>query len=155
MPSSEMPIYFINPDNRKHRHDQWQQIVKDDEAWWNRLQSPNGSSDQNGAVTRQSAGASSDWDASKSAVLGMATKYHLDTYESECLMLYSLLRFMTVYSFILYPTCQIGFVGSLRATGYSGAIILGIGDNLPADVIAYLKEQNVSVPQRNCLLCLG
>ena len=41
MPSSEMPIYFINPDNRKHRHDQWQQIVKDDEAWWNEKHSNN------------------------------------------------------------------------------------------------------------------
>ena len=81
MYSSEMPIYFINPDNRKRRHEQWQQIVKDDEEWWNGMQDPN-DSHQDGAVTSRTASASSVWDPSKSAVLGMATKYHLDIYES-------------------------------------------------------------------------
>ena len=59
----------------------------------------------------------SHWDSSKSAVLGLATGYPRYVYE--------------------------GFVGSLRATGFSGHIILAIAKNAPEDVVSYLKEHNV------------
>ena len=36
------------------------------------------------------------------------------------------------------------FVGSLRATGYSGRIILGISPDAPGDVIRYLESQDVT-----------
>ena len=36
------------------------------------------------------------------------------------------------------------FVGSLRATGYTGRIILGISPDAPADVLLYLESQNVT-----------
>ncbi|KAL7501440.1 hypothetical protein ACHAWT_010409 [Skeletonema menzelii] len=62
---------------------------------------------------------SNHWDSSKSAVLGLATGYPRYVYE--------------------------GFVGSLRATGFSGHIILAIAKNAPDDVVSYLKEQNVTM----------
>eukprot|EP00978_Attheya_sp_CCMP212_P004910 scaffold10750_cov60-Attheya_sp.AAC.1 len=37
------------------------------------------------------------------------------------------------------------FVGSLRATGFSGAIILGIASDAPQGVLDYLAETNVTV----------
>lgn len=54
------------------RHEQWQQIIKDDEDWWDKKQNPDGSSDPT---------TSGDWDSSKSAVLGLATNYGLGVYE--------------------------------------------------------------------------
>ena len=53
----------------------------------------------------------------KPAVLGMAAGYDLSVYKR--------------------------FVGSLRATGYSGHIILGVKSNLEDDILVYLKGQNV------------
>ena len=61
----------------------------------------------------------SHWDSSKSAVLGLASGYSRYVYE--------------------------GFVGSLRATGFSGHIILAIAKDAPPDVISYLTEQNVTM----------
>ena len=46
-------------------------------------------------------------------------------------------------SFILSLNVPIEFVGSLRATGYNGHIILGISPNAGASVVEYLREQNV------------
>ena len=57
------------------------------------------------------------WDSQKSAVLGLATGYMLRDYKR--------------------------FVGSLRATGFPGHIILGIAANAPSDVVQYLAESNV------------
>jgi hypothetical protein len=84
--SSELPIYFKNPDNRKQRHEQWQQIVKDDEVWWDEIQNPNGPSSTNKGSS------SSDWDSSKSAVLGLATNYGKNVYERA----YSMLFYYTI-----------------------------------------------------------
>jgi len=53
----------------------------------------------------------SHWDSSKSAVLGLATGYPRNVYE--------------------------GFVGSLRATGFAGHIILAIAKDAPSDVVSY------------------
>eukprot|EP00814_Leptocylindrus_danicus_P010754 CAMPEP_0116011296 /NCGR_PEP_ID=MMETSP0321-20121206/4490_1 /TAXON_ID=163516 /ORGANISM="Leptocylindrus danicus var. danicus, Strain B650" /LENGTH=407 /DNA_ID=CAMNT_0003480515 /DNA_START=21 /DNA_END=1244 /DNA_ORIENTATION=- len=61
---------------------------------------------------------SSSWDSSKSAVLGLATKYNLDVYKI--------------------------FVGSLRATGFDGHIILGISEDLSPDVMEYLAANQVT-----------
>ena len=61
----------------------------------------------------------SHWDSSKSAVLGLATGYPRNVYE--------------------------GFVGSLRATGFAGHIILAIAKDAPSDVVSYLMEQNVTM----------
>lgn len=58
------------------------------------------------------------WDTSKSVVMGLATGYPLYTYKQ--------------------------FVGSLRATGFPGHIILGIKKNPGDDVLQYFKEQNVT-----------
>lgn len=64
-------------------------------------------------------GAQTDkWDSSKSVVMGLATNYPLHTYKK--------------------------FVGSLRATGYSGSIILGIAQDAPPNVLNYLAQQNVT-----------
>ena len=73
--SSELPIYFRNPENRKQRHDQWQKIIKDDEIWWKKLQNPDGTADE------EADGLTSDWDSSKSAVLGLASGYGLNIYQ--------------------------------------------------------------------------
>jgi hypothetical protein len=59
------------------------------------------------------------WDSSKSAVLGLASGYGRQVYEL--------------------------FVGSLRATGFSGHIILAIAKDAPSDVVSYLTEQNVTI----------
>ena len=59
------------------------------------------------------------WDSSKSAVLGLASGYPRYVYE--------------------------GFVGSLRATGFSGHIILAIAIDAPEDVVSYLEKQNVTM----------
>ena len=37
------------------------------------------------------------------------------------------------------------FVGSLRATGYSGNIILGIASDAPTSTVDYLASQNVTI----------
>lgn len=58
------------------------------------------------------------WDSSKSAVLGLATNYSLGVYKI--------------------------FVGSLRATGYNGHIILGIAKDAPPDVMQYLTTNKVT-----------
>ena len=142
--SSILPIYYLNENVRKARHRKWQEIVKDDEEWWNktlkmRQQMPQdipsgqenwqnqagGSSvsgdrdDTNDQFKSNETHVASNWDSSKSAVLGLASGYGLNVYQD--------------------------FVGSLRATGYTGHIILGIAKNAPSDVLNYLKEQNVTI----------
>lgn len=37
------------------------------------------------------------------------------------------------------------FVGSLRATGYAGHIILGIANDAPYHIVDYLTSQNVTI----------
>ena len=59
------------------------------------------------------------WDSSKSVVMGMINGYHLSIYET--------------------------FVGSLRATGYPGHIILGVANDAPKGTIDYLNSQNVTI----------
>jgi hypothetical protein len=59
------------------------------------------------------------WRSSHSAVLAMATNMYQGEYQI--------------------------FVGSLRATGYSGHIILGISDYAGEDVVNYLSSQNVTI----------
>eukprot|EP00550_Attheya_septentrionalis_P012351 CAMPEP_0198303944 /NCGR_PEP_ID=MMETSP1449-20131203/57148_1 /TAXON_ID=420275 /ORGANISM="Attheya septentrionalis, Strain CCMP2084" /LENGTH=509 /DNA_ID=CAMNT_0044006451 /DNA_START=1 /DNA_END=1527 /DNA_ORIENTATION=+ len=61
------------------------------------------------------------WDSSKSVLMGLASGYGKYTFEQ--------------------------FVGSLRATGFSGAIILGIASDAPRDVLDYLAETNVTVKE--------
>ena len=63
--------------------------------------------------------ASTPWRSSHSAVLALATNMRLDEYRT--------------------------FVGSLRATGYSGRIVLGISEDAPSDVVEYLTSQAVTV----------
>ena len=64
-------------------------------------------------------GEKNDWDSSKSVVMGMINGYPLHIYET--------------------------FVGSLRATGYVGSIILGIASDAPQVTIDYLNSQNVTI----------
>ena len=59
------------------------------------------------------------WDSSKSVVMGMINGYPLHIYET--------------------------FVGSLRATGCVGSIILGIASDAPRGTIDYLNSQNVTI----------
>ncbi|KAL3763446.1 hypothetical protein ACHAW5_010236 [Stephanodiscus triporus] len=59
------------------------------------------------------------WRSSHSAVLAMATNLNLNDYQI--------------------------FVGSLRATGYDGHIILGIRPDTSSDIIEYLEMQNVTM----------
>ena len=59
------------------------------------------------------------WDPAKSAVLGLAAGYGLQSYQD--------------------------FVGSLRSTGYPGHILLGLATNAPSDVLDYLRQQNVTI----------
>jgi hypothetical protein len=59
------------------------------------------------------------WDSSKSAVLAMATNMHLGEYQA--------------------------FVGSLRSTGYSGRIILGISPDASSEVVDYLEANMVTI----------
>ena len=57
------------------------------------------------------------WQSKNSAVLAMATNMDIDGYQR--------------------------FVGSLRATGFSGTIILGISDNASDEIRTYLSSQQV------------
>jgi len=57
------------------------------------------------------------WDSSKSVVIALAAGYGLNVYQQ--------------------------FVGTLRATGYKGYIILGISKHPPPDVKRYLHDMNV------------
>ena len=59
------------------------------------------------------------WESSKSVVMGMINGFPLSIYET--------------------------FVGSLRATGYPGHIILGIANDAPKGTIDYLNSQNVTI----------
>jgi hypothetical protein len=63
--------------------------------------------------------AKNNWRSSNSAVLAMATNMGMIEFYN--------------------------FVGSLRATGFSGHIVLGISDGAGDDVVAYMKSQNVTV----------
>jgi hypothetical protein len=71
------------------------------------------------APRMMAAGGVKKWRSSNSAVLAMATNM-------------GMIEFYT-------------FVGSLRATGFSGNIILGISDWAGDDVVNYLKSQNVTM----------
>jgi hypothetical protein len=63
--SSVMPIFFLNETARESRHYHWQQIVKEEEAMWNRT--------------------AKNWVSSNSAVLGLASGYGLGVYKgTEC-----------------------------------------------------------------------
>jgi len=91
--------------------------VKDEEIWWEGKSNPSKSPEVVPRDSKKTNDASSAWDSSRSAVLGLASGYNFNIYEQ--------------------------FVGSLRATGYSGHIILGVKTNLPNETVQYFKEQNV------------
>ena len=120
IPGNSKPIYYLNEEARRARHKLWQDIVRKDEE----KQIQNSLADTNTEATVQNKNnipqpkSSSYWDSSKSAVLGLASGYGREVYET--------------------------FVGSLRATGFSGHIILAISKDAGADVITYLSEQNVT-----------
>ena len=120
IPGNSKPIYYLNEEARRARHNLWQDIVRKDEE----KQMQNSLADTNTEATVQNKNnipqpkSSSYWDSSKSAVLGLASGYGREVYET--------------------------FVGSLRATGFSGHIILAISKDAGADVITYLSEQNVT-----------
>ena len=126
IPGDDKPIYYLNEETRRERHSLWQDIVRKDEEKQRQktaekedtaLANANATNAEN--ENHQSRPISlSPWDSSKSAVLGLATGYDREVYE--------------------------GFVGSLRATGFSGHIILAIAKDAPLDVVSYLSEQNVT-----------
>lgn len=65
-----------------------------------------------------------NWRSSHSAVLAMATNYDMETYQT--------------------------FIGSLRATGYDGHIILGVSENPSEELASYCALQNVTMqPQEH------
>ena len=66
-------------------------------------------------------------DSSTATVMGMASGYHLRTYQS--------------------------FVGSLRKSGYKGHIILGVAPDVPSDVLRYLAYRNVTVKVMRWVNC--
>lgn len=126
IPSSVKPIYYLNPDVRHARHSLWQDIVREDEEKIPHKVDdtvPVAEEKEEVGATLQSQHtvpkSNTHWDSAKSVVLGVASGYGLNTYQE--------------------------FVGSLRATGYLGHIILGVAKNLPADAISYLNEQNVTM----------
>ena len=121
VPGTSKPIYYLEEDTRRHRHNLWVDMVKKEaervaakKIVENHELRPNELQQHNHAL----ASSNSHWDSSKSAVLGLASGYSRYVYE--------------------------GFVGSLRATGFSGHIILAIAKDAPPDVISYLAEQNVT-----------
>mmetsp|Transcript_2515 Transcript_2515/g.5495 ORF Transcript_2515/g.5495 Transcript_2515/m.5495 type:complete len:894 (+) Transcript_2515:69-2750(+) len=140
--SSNMPIYYLNEKVRNARHQLWKKIVQDEEGRVNG-KSKNGTveesdndedespvNEQNSDVLVESSLGSSasasalystksHWDSSKSAVLGLATGLSLGDYQN--------------------------FVGSLRATGFPGHIILGIAKDAPKYIVDYLTKQNVTI----------
>jgi len=59
------------------------------------------------------------WDSAKSVVIGLAVGYNIHVYKR--------------------------FIGSLRATGYSGQIILGVSPNQPLEVTQYLAKHKVTL----------
>jgi len=126
------PIYYLNEEVRRMRHLTWQNIVREEEGKYARnAQSStideltnginevleNKEQEDEGPVHENFS--NSDWDSSKSVVMGLASGYGLNVYEQ--------------------------FVGSLRATGYPGHIILGISKDAGPDVLQYLKKHNVTV----------
>ncbi|KAL7462135.1 hypothetical protein ACHAXS_002528 [Conticribra weissflogii] len=140
--SSNMPIYYMNKEVRKLRHQLWQRIVQEEEGRLNGNFNDGSSADidedgdkfpfneqpsnipaeasirSNASVPALSS-TKADWDTSKSAVLGLATGLSLGDYRN--------------------------FVGSLRATGFPGHIILGVSKDAPKHIVDYLTEQNVTL----------
>jgi len=116
--SSALPIYFMNEEVRKNRHQLWQNIVKADEERWNKKSndeeeahdaaggkaltydhapsSNNPSHDEPPSISSNF----SDWDSSNCAVLGLATGLSLESYKN--------------------------FVGSWRSTGNPATSSLGL-----------------------------
>ena len=117
--SSVKPIYYLNEAVRRERHDKWQHIVWDDDERFNKKDIIQSLDIVEDTVPVPASKINSHWQSSKSAVLGLASGYGLETYNT--------------------------FVGSLRATGYSGHIILAIAKDAPSDVVSYLNEQNVTI----------
>lgn len=70
-------------------------------------------------LAKESSTSGAQWRSSHSAVLAMATNMGMLEYYN--------------------------FVGSLRATGYSGHIILGINDGAGDNELNYLRSQNVTI----------
>ena len=70
-------------------------------------------------LAKESSTSGAQWQSLHSAVLAMATNMGMVEYYN--------------------------FVGSLRATGYSGHIILGINDGAGDDELNYLRSQNVTI----------
>jgi len=125
LPGTSKPIYYLNQEARRARHSIWQDIVRKDaeNATRNEVKAkvdPTPATDGKQQQQHKSLTSSkSHWDSSKSAVLGLASGYPRYVYE--------------------------GFVGSLRATGFAGHIILAIAKDAPVDVVSYLGEQNVTM----------
>jgi hypothetical protein len=117
IPGRAKPIYYLNEVARSARHSAWQDIVRKDIEKYGKN---NVKEDTTSAIAdNQQTNSKSHWDSSKSAVLGLASGYGRQVYEM--------------------------FVGSLRATGFTGHIILAIAKDAPSDVVSYLSEQNVTI----------
>lgn len=131
----------MNPANREKRHSHWQQIVRDEEEWWEEKINP-----------KPKVPEMAPWNSSKCAVMGLASGYNFNIYQRKCILCY-LCGFGATVSYFMLLTyvlmMPIEFVGSLRATGYSGHIILGVNKDVPAEVVKYFKEHNVSREQSN------
>ncbi len=106
---------------RRKRHSLWQDMVrKENEQVVKRNIEANSARKPDEKQRQNSLTSSkSHWESSKSAVLGLASGYPLSVYE--------------------------GFVGSPRAIGFSGHIILAIAKDAHSDVVSYLAEQNVTM----------
>ena len=117
IPGSARPIYYLNEEARRARHSVWQDIVREDEEKYAQIN--NKEDDASAIADKLQTTSKLHWDSSKSAVLGLATGYPLGVYET--------------------------FVGSLRATGFAGHIILAIAQGAPSDIVSYLSEQNVTI----------
>ena len=120
---SARPIYYLNEEARRARHSVWQDIVRKEEEKYaqinNKEDSASAIADNESQNRKQQTTSKLHWESSKSAVLGFASGYPLEVYET--------------------------FVGSLRATGFAGRIILAIAKEAPSDIVSYLSEQNVTI----------
>ncbi len=121
IPGTSKPIYYLEEEARRKRHSLWQDIVRKDNEQAAKQNIKANSAPKPDEKQQQNPPTSSKsrWESSKSAVLGLASGYPRSVYE--------------------------GFVGSLRATGFSGHIILAIAKDAPSDVVSYLSEQNVTM----------
>jgi Glycosyltransferase family 17 len=144
-----LPIYFHDADYRRRRHAHVRAMVQADQEFMQQQRrnnpganSPLSSSHRDATAMRPSSTAQpnesvrdvsphrpyqNDGDSSTASVIALATNYDIRTYKR--------------------------FVGSLRRSGYTGHIMLGLAPNPSRHIVHYLHSRNVTIHALSWVNC--